>query len=576
MKNLELAQILYHIADMLELQEVPFKPQAYRNAARTIENLSEDIEEVHEKGELENLPGVGKSIAEKIGEFLDKGRMNYYTQLKKEVGVDIEQLLRIPTLGPKRIKLLSQKLNIKTIADLEKAVKNGKLRTIPGFGEESEKHILQGIELLKSHPLRFTYAQALPIVQEMTNYLLKSGFAQKVEIAGSFRRGKETVGDLDFLVISTQPEKVTQAFVSHPDVKEVLASGSTKSSIRLGNGMQVDLRVVEKKEFGSALLYFIGNKEHNIELRKLALSKGYTLSEYGLFKLKGKSGVKDKNWVAGRTEQEVYDKLGLKYMEPELRENTGELQASLKNKLPKLVAVKDINGIFHVHSDWSDGKNTLLEMAQKAEAMKLKFISFNDHYSSIGIIHPLTEKRMAGYLKEIDKVRKKVGIKVFSGIEIDIQKDGSLMPISKPILKELDVVAAAVHTSLGLPEAEMTARICKALENNPINILAHPTCVRYGEREGIAVNLEKVFESAQRNNVFMEINSTSIRMDLNGVNVKSALEHGCKLVLGTDAHIPERLETYPFGVLCARRGWAEKKDVLNCWALKKIEKNLLG
>ena len=568
MKNLEIAQILYHIADMLELQEVPFKPQAYKNAARTIENLSEDIEEVYEKGELDNLPAVGKSIAEKIREFLEKGKLKYYEQLKKEVGVDIEQLLKIPTLGPKRIKLLSQKLKIRTIADLEKAVKNGKIRTIPGFGEESEKHILHGIELLKSHPLRFTYAQALLMVQEMTKYLLKSGFAQKVEIAGSFRRGKETVGDLDFLVTSKLPEKVIKAFISHPEVKEVLASGSTKSSVRLGNGMQIDLRVVKETELGSALLYFIGNKEHNIELRKLALSKGYTLSEYGLFKLKGKK------WIAGKTEQEVYDKLGLKYMEPELRENTGELQASLKNKLPKLVTVKDVNGVFHNHSDWTDGKNTLLEMAQKAEAMKLKFISFNDHYSKMGMVNPLTEKRLLGYLKEIEQVRKKVGIRVLSGIEIDIQRDGSLIPISKFLLKELDVVVAAVHTSLGLPEAEMTARICKALENNPINILAHPTCVRYGEREAIALNLEKVFETAKRNNVFMEINSTTLRMDLNGINTKAAIEHGCKLSIGTDAHNLERLETYPFGVLCARRGWAEKKDVLNCWDIKKIEKGL--
>ena len=568
MKNLELAQILYHIADMLELQEVPFKPQAYKNAARTIENLSEDIEEVYEKGELDNLPAVGKSIAEKIREFLEKGKLKYYEQLKKEVGVDIEQLLKIPTLGPKRIKLLSQKLKIRTIADLEKAVKNGKIRTIPGFGEESEKHILHGIELLKSHPLRFTYAQALLMVQEMTKYLLNSGFAQKVEIAGSFRRGKETVGDLDFLVISKLPEKVIKAFISHPEVKEVLASGSTKSSVRLGNGMQIDLRVVKETELGSALLYFIGNKEHNIELRKLALSKGYTLSEYGLFKLKGKK------WIAGKTEQEVYDKLGLKYMEPELRENTGELQASLKNKLPKLVTVKDVNGVFHNHSDWTDGKNTLLEMAQKAEAMKLKFISFNDHYSKMGMVNPLTEKRLLGYLKEIEQVRKKVGIKFFSGIEIDIQRDGSLVPISKFLLKELDIIVAAVHTSFGLPEAEMTARICKALENNPINILAHPTCVRYGEREAIALNLEKVFETAKRNNVFMEINSTTLRMDLNGINTKAAIEHGCKLSIGTDAHNLERLETYPFGVLCARRGWAEKKDVLNCWDIKKIEKGL--
>lgn len=567
MKNLEIAEILYHIADMLELQEVQFKPQAYRNAARSIESLTEDIQQVYKRGELEELPGVGKHIAEKIAEILRTGKLKYYGQLKKEVGMDLEQLLRIPTLGPKRIKILNKELGIKNIADLEKAIKSGKLRSLRGFGEETERHILEGIKLIKSHPQRFLYGQALPIVNDIIKYFKKFDFVQNIEIAGSFRRGKETVGDLDFLVISKKPIEVMKLFIKLPDVKQVLAYGTTKSSIRLRNGLQVDMRVVNEKEFGSALLYFIGNKEHNIEIRKMALSKGYTLSEYGLFKLK------NKQWLAGRTEQEIYNKLGLKYMEPELRENTGELQASLQNKLPKLVTVKDINGIFHVHSDWSDGKNTMLEMAQKAEELKFKFISFSDHYSALGIVNPLNEKRLAAYLKEIGKVQKKVGLRIFSGVEIDILKNGELA-LSKSKLKELDVVIAAVHTSMNMLEAEMTKRVCSALENYPINILAHPTGVQFNVRQPINLNLEKVFESARKHDVFLEINSQMVRMDLSGTNVKAAIDSGCKLAVSTDAHHLDGLENYLFGVLCARRGWAEKKDILNCWELPKIEKAL--
>jgi DNA polymerase (family 10) len=313
--------------------------------------------------------------------------------------------------------------------------------------------------------------------------------------------------------------------------------------------------------------YFVGNKEHNIALRKYALSKGYTLSEYGLFKLKGKK------WIAGRTEEEIYGKLKMNYIEPELRENTGEIQASLNNKLPHLITTKDIQGVFHNHSTWSDGENSLLEMAQQAEKMGLKFISFNDHYSNLGIVNPLNEKRLNAYLKEIEKVRKKVKIKVFSGIEIDIQKDGGLN-ISKEPLKKLDVVIASVHTSMNLPEKEMTSRILKCLENYPVTILGHPTCIQHGDRPAINLDLEKVFEVCNRKNIFLEINASPNRMDLNGLQVKAALKAGCKVVISTDAHEASQLEFYPFGVLSARRGWAEKKDVLNCKSVKEMEKEL--
>ena len=567
MKNLEIVRILNNIADILELQEVQFKPQAYRKAALEIENLTEDIEEIYQKGELEEIPGVGKNIAEKIEEILKTGKLQYYEKLKKEVAVDIEHLNEIPGLGPKKIKVLYKQLGIKTVADLEKACTTHKVKELEGFGEKTEQMLLEGIQLVKTRPKRFLYIQALPLVNFIKEKLSKLLFVETIEAAGSFRRGKETVGDLDFLIISEQPEKVMNAFTSLPDVKEVLAKGKTKSSIRLSNGMQIDLRVVHKTEFGSAMNYFIGSKEHNVELRKLALNKGLTLSEYGLFT------VKRKKWIAGKTEEEIYTKLGLQYIEPELRENMGEIIAAKKNALPKLIASKDVHGVFHNHSTWSDGSNSLLEMAQQAEQLKFKFISFNDHYGHIGITNPLNEKRLQEYLKEIEKVRKKVGIRVFLGVEIDILKNGTL-PLSSKMLKELDVVVASVHVAIKMPEAEMTRRVCSALENYPVNILGHPTDRLLNVREPLQLNLEKVYETARQQGVFLEINSSPQRMDLSGEKIKAAKDIGCQFALSTDAHSTDGLMTSSLGILSARRGWLETKDVLNCWTMPKIEKAL--
>ncbi len=356
-------------------------------------------------------------------------------------------------------------------------------------------------------------------------------------------------------------------FTTMREVKEILAHGMTKSSVRLQNGLQIDLRVVREKEFGSAMNYFIGSKEHNIELRTLALRKGYTLSEYGLFTVKGKK------WIAGRTEDEIYRKLGLQQIAPELRESHGEIVAAQQKKLPTLVTVKDLHGIFHNHTTWSDGQNSLLEMAQQAETLGLKFISFNDHFGPIGITTPLTEKRLTGYLREIEKVRKKVGLRVFSGVEIDILKNGTL-PLSARKLKELDVVIASVHLSTKMPEVEMTRRVCQVMEKYPIHILGHPTDRLLNEREPIALNLDRVYETAQRRGIFLEINGSPKRMDLSGENVKNARDKRCLFALSADAHERSQLNSYALGVNLARRGWLEKKDVLNCWPLPKIEKAL--
>ncbi len=591
MKNLLVVQILNNIADILEMQDVQFKPQAYRKAAMAIESLPEDIEQAAKEGKLQDIPGVGGSIAEKIEEIVKTGKLKYYEKLKKQVPVNLEELNAIPGLGPKKIKALYKQLKVKNLKDLEAALKKGKVQQLEGFGEETAKSLLQGIEVLRKRPKRFLYAQAAPIVADILEHFGRFPFVKKIEIAGSFRRGKETVGDLDFLLISKEAEKVMHAFTSMRGVKKVIAHGTTRSSVLLENGMQVDIRVLHEKEWGSAQLYFIGSKEHNVELRKLCLKKGYTLSEYGLFTLKGKTyngkipqGKTDqgknsgktshgRKWIVGKTQEEIYKKLGMRYIEPELRENTGEIEASLQKKLPALVEVKDINGVFHNHSTWSDGAESLLAMAQKAEQLGLKFISFNDHYGHMGITRPLNEKRLKGYLKEIEQVREKVKIRVFAGVEIDILKDGTL-PLSQEKLKQLDVVIASVHMSQKMPEAEMTKRVCRALEEYPVNILGHPTGRLLNAREPIELNMEKVFEVARKRNVFLEINSQPARMDLNGELVKAGKEAGCKFALSTDAHHTEGLSFYPYGVLMARRGWLEKKDLLNCWSLERMEKAL--
>ena len=567
MKNQLIVKILNNIADILELQEVAFKPVAYRRAAQSIESLSEDIEEIYKRKELEEIPGVGKNIAEKITEIIENGKLKYYEELKKEIKVDVEGLNQIPNLGPKKIKVLYQKLGVKSMVDLEKVLKQHKVRELEGFGEKTEETLLRGIELLKKRPVRFLYVQTLPMVEMITKILEKHDFVSKVEIAGSYRRGKETIGDLDFLVVSAHPGKVMDLFTSMKEVKEVLAKGGTKSSVRLSNGIQVDLRVVNEKEYGAALLYFIGSKEHNIELRKLALKKGWTLNEYGL------STLKDRKWIAGKTQEEIYQKLGLAFIEPELRENKGEIQAAREGKLPALITAKDIKGVFHNHTTWSDGNNSLLEMAQKAEELKLKYISFNDHFGHVGITNPLTEKRLTKYLQEIEKVQKKVGIKIFTGVEIDILKDGSL-PLTAAKLRKLDVVISSVHVAINMNEKEMTKRVCAALSNYPINILGHPLDRKLQEREPLALNLDKVFETAKNNEVFIEINSSPRRMDLPGELIKAGLDAGSKFALSTDAHNVLHLPYYTLGLNMARRGWIQKKNLLNSWTMDKIVRAL--
>lgn len=569
MKNLEMAAIFYAMADILEIQEVEWKPRAYRKAAKAIETLSEDIEEIYNKRGLKGLmeiPGVGERLALKIEEFIKTGRVKEHERLKKSLPAGMEQLIEIPGMGPKKSYFLFKTLKIKNIADLEKAARGHKIAKLKGFGAKSEENILHGIELFKKRKERPLLGTALPIAQTIVGRLRRIKGVEHIEPAGSLRRMAETVGDIDILVTADDAGPVMDAFTTMPEVQEVLAKGPTKSMVILRGGIQADVRVVEDRSFGSALQYFTGNKDHNIELRKIAIKKGYKLSEYGIFR-----GQKQ---IAGETEEEVYKTLGLQWVPPELRENTGEIEAAQKGALPKLIDYKDVRGDFHVHTKYSDGDDTVEEIARAAMQRGYNFICIADHSKSERIAHGMEEERLLKQIDEIRQVNRKLAKKdfrVFAGCEVDIKSDGSI-DYSDDILKQLDIVSVSIHSSFKTPKEKMTERILSALENKHVKILNHPTGRIINERLPYGVDLERIFEVAAQRRIAMEINAFPDRLDLNGQNVKRAVEMGVKIAIGTDSHNKDQLHYIDLGVATARRGWAEKKDILNAYSLKEIEK----
>ncbi|MCK4588916.1 MAG: DNA polymerase/3'-5' exonuclease PolX [Nanoarchaeota archaeon] len=566
MTNLEIARILHQIAEILELKDIQFKPMAYQKAALSIESLSEDVRTIYQRGgikELKKIPGVGESIAKKIEEYIKTNKIKGYEQLKKQLPINLEELSRVPGLGPKKIKLLYKKLKIKNIKQLKAAIQKHKLQKIPTLGATTEKNILEGIKFAKKSK-RFLLGHIQPLAEELKRQLQSKPFIKKIEIAGSYRRKKETLGDLDILAISEHPKKTVEFFTKLPEIKRTIAKGPTKATIRLKNNLQVDLRVLKEKEFGSALQYFTGNKQHNIELRKIAIKKGYKLSEYGLFK--------KKKLIAGKTEQEIYQKLGMQYPEPEIRTNSGEIQAALKHKLPKLVNYKDVHADFQMHTQFSDGNNTIEEMAKTAKALGHKVIAITDHMGPLKITHALDQRKLKKYIRAIKQARKKVkGIKILIGAEVDLNKDGDLTA-TKPMLKELDFVLVGIHSAFRQSEQVMTKRILHAFENYPINALAHPTGRLINTRPGYRFNLEKVFQAAKDKGIFLEINAYPERLDLNGELVKIAKDIGCKFCIGTDSHNQDQLRFIQLGIAMARRGWLEKKDILNCQNTNRILK----
>ncbi|MFC1700794.1 DNA polymerase/3'-5' exonuclease PolX [Patescibacteria group bacterium] len=573
MINFELAQIFYRIADFLELKEVEFKPQAYEKAGRAIELLEKDVKDIYKQGglkALEDISGVGKNIALKIEEYIKTGKIKNYKKLKKECPVDIESLLMIEGLGAKKIKILYRKLKIKNLKDLERVAKKGKIKELEGFGQKSQDNILQGIEFAKAGKGRFLLGSIFPFVKDILNRLEKIPEVESASIAGSIRRMKETIGDGDILVVSRNPEKVMEFFTNLPEVKKVWVKGSTKSSVRFKNGLDCDLRVVKKQSFGAALQYFTGNKDHNIAVRRIAIKKNLKLNEYGVF-IRKKSVNEH---IAGRTEREVYQALDLSYIEPELRENAGEVEASFVGKLPNLIGYNDIKGDCHIHTDWSDGKNTIEEMAKMAKEIGYKYLAITDHAGFLKISGALDEKRLLRQMREIDKIDKKIsGIKILKGCEVDIRKDGSL-GINDEVLSKLDIVLASVHSSFKISKKDMTDRLTKAMENVNVDVIAHPTGRVILKREPYQLDFEKILEIAKKTKTALEINAHFARLDLKDTDIRLAVGKNVKLILGTDSHSSSGLSMMKFGIGTARRGWAEKKDILNTKSLKEFLKFL--
>jgi len=571
MNNQELAQIFYEIADFLEMEEVSFRSIAYQKAAIALEGLEKDVEEIYEAGGtrvLEKIPGIGKSIAEKIEEYLKTGKIKYYRELKKKTPVNIKELTAVEGIGPKTIKVLYQKLGIKNLKDLEKAAKAHKIAPLFGFGEKTEKNILEGIAFLKRSRGRFLFGDILPIVKEIEKKLRSLKEVKQVSVAGSVRRKKDTIGDVDFLITTKNSEKVMDFFVSLPGTVKIWGKGRTKSSIRMVQGFDIDLRVVPEKSYGSALQYFTGSKEHNIATRKIAISRGLKLNEYGVFR-------KEK-MIAGWKEIGVYRALGLPWIEPELRENRGELKAALEGKLPKLIKLEDIKGDLHCHSDWNGGKNSILEMAETAIERGYQYLGISDHTKFLRIEHGLNEKQLSRQRKEIDGLnegfkKQNLTFRILQGAETNILNDGSI-DIKDEALKKLDYAIAGVHSGFKMPREKMTERIIRAMKNPYIKIISHPTGRILKRRDEYQVDFNKILRAAREFRVVLEINSHPVRLDLNDIYTKKAIEAGVKLVINTDSHHKDQLRYIEFGIAQARRGWTEKKDVINTRSLEKIFK----
>lgn len=565
MKNLEVSQIFREIAKILEIKgDNPFRIRAYERAAQNIEGLTEDIENFIKEGRLTEIPGIGKDLADKITEIVDTGTLKVYQDLKKTIPEGLLDLLNIPSVGPKTAKLLYEKLKVKNIQDLEVAIKKNKLQGIFGIKEKTIENILKGIELLKRRKERMPLATAIQVADEFVNTLKKLPEVKKISTAGSLRRQKETVRDIDILVVSDKPQKVMDAFTGLNLVKEVLAKGETKSSVRTKDDVQADCRVVEEKSFGAALLYFTGSKNFNIKIRKLAINKQLKINEYGVFR--------NNRFVCGKTEEEIFKILGFSYIEPELREDTGEIELARQFKLPKLLELKDIKGDLHVHSQWSDGGNTIEELVSASLKRGYSYIAIADHSQSLKVAGGLGLADLKKKQQEINRINKRLkGFRVLYATEVDIDSDGKL-DYKDEVLREFDVVVAAIHTGFKQAKVQLTRRIIKACQNKYVHIIAHPTGRLWGTRDAYDIDLDKILKVAKDTNTYLEINAFPQRLDLNDLNCRRAKDMGVKLAIATDAHTTEQLETMKLGISVARRGWLTKEDVINTLSVEELLK----
>jgi DNA polymerase (family 10) len=561
MMNEQVARILAEVAELLDLEGVAFKPRAYRRAAETVAALSTPIEELVARGTHTELPGVGPAIAKKIEEIVETGQLAYHAELKKALPIDLHALTQVEGVGPRTAKRLYDELGITDLDGLAKAARAGTLRTLKGFGAQREARILRGLAVVQRAVGRIRLDQALALAEDLVEALRATGLFTRIEAAGSLRRGRETIGDLDLLGCSERTAEAVAAFVALPEVRDVLAHGETKASVRLASDTQVDLRLVPPASFGAALQYFTGSKAHNIALRKRAVTRGWTLNEYGLFDASEQP-------LAGATEDGIYRALDLPPIPPELREEEGELRAAEDGTLPSLVELSDLRGDLHVHTDRSDGTADLAAMVAGAQAHGLSYIAVTDHVKFSEVIGGLTADALRVQIDEIAAWNETHdAVHVLTGIEVNIDEDGTL-DLPDALLRRLDVVVAAVHSSLRLDRAAMTARLLRAVEHEHVDILAHPTARKIGERPGIEADWDELFERAAAAGTALEINANPLRLDLPAALVRRAIAAGVTVSIGSDAHAPQHFDFLRLGVLTARRGWARAADLLNAraWA----------
>jgi len=567
-QNAEVAGIFERVADLLEIQGAnPFRVRAYRNAAQVVRSLPHALHELVEREEdLSKLPGIGRDLAAKIEEIVRTGSLALLEEIGREIPLSLIELLALPGLGPKRVRALHEELGIRTIRDLERAARAGRLRDLPGFGEKTERAVLAAIEKHAVGERRTLWIEAEDVVRTLTSFLEADPGVKRITAAGSFRRKRETVGDLDILVTCRRGAKIADRFVGHEDVAEVVSKGETRSTVILRSGLQVDLRVVPQVSYGAALQYFTGSKAHNVAVRRLAVKKGLKINEYGVFR--------GKQRVAGRTEQEVYAAVGLPFIEPELREDRGEIEAARRNRLPHLIRVEDIRGDLHVHTKASDGHATIEEMALAARRLGYSWLAISDHTRATRVAGGMDARAMRRHLRRIEEADARIkGIRLLKSAEVDILEDGSL-DLPDAVLEEMDIVVCAIHSGFRLSREKQTERILRAMDHPCFHVLAHPTGRLIGRREPYEIDLERVIAAAAERGCFLEVNAQPLRMDLTDIWCKAAREAGVKLALATDAHDVAQLELMRLAVGNARRGWLEAGDVLNTLSWSKLKRVL--
>ncbi|MGA2629490.1 MAG: DNA polymerase/3'-5' exonuclease PolX [Terriglobia bacterium] len=568
MENRDIAAVFEEISNLMKIvQDDPkwqFKAAAYDRAQRVIESLPERLDEVARdpNRKLTDIPGVGADLAKKILELVETGKCQYHQEQMKKVPPSLLDLLHLQTVGPQKVRLFYNHLQIQSVDDLEAAAKAGRLRALPKMDVKSEENILKAIEVYRRAAGRFRLDTASDTAEELTAYLREIKSVEEVTPAGSLRRGRETVGDLDLLVTGRDHAGIAAHFAAFPGIAQILAKGEDKVSVKLQNDLQVDVRLLERQSYGAALQYFTGSKEHNVALRDRAKRQGLKLSEYGLFQ--------GEQVVASRTEEEIYEKLGLQWVPPELRENLGEIEAAEKGALPKLLELTDIKGDLQMHTTASDGRTSVEEMAAGAKKLGYKYILITDHSKAVTVANGLDEKRAVEHLARIKAARKKVNdIEIWAGAEVDIMGDGRL-DYPDELLKQMDIVLVSVHSRMTQPAEEMTERLLKALRNPYVRILGHPTGRQLLKRDPFGFDVERVFGEAQKLGVILELNANPERLDLCDRHVKLARDRGMKLVISTDAHHPDHFAYMRYGVMTARRGWMGKKDIINTYPPEKL------